>query len=87
VREKNNAAVQRSREKAKVRKSQQRQVLRMQEREHLLLQHEATLLRKNVELLIKAVREPRALDDVERSWVSTLTTSPGGALLAGQCSI
>lgn len=87
VREKNNAAVQRSREKAKQKKSAQRQALRAQEREHELLKQEAVLLRKNVDLLIKALAQPMQLNEIEKAWVHTLSTAEGGAALAGQCSI
>jgi cell division protein FtsB len=87
VREKNNAAVQRSREKAKLKKTQQRQALRAQEREFDALRQEVVVLRKNVSLLLKAVSQPALLTDIERAWVQTLSTSEGGGTLASQCSL
>eukprot|EP00045_Choanoeca_perplexa_P003432 m.31131 g.31131 ORF g.31131 m.31131 type:complete len:323 (-) comp12037_c0_seq1:266-1234(-) len=87
VRQRNNAAVQRSREKAKAKKAIHRQFQRDKERKVAQLAMEAEMLRKNVDVLLKAVNDPSALTAIEQAWVQTLSHSNTGTVLASQCAL
>ncbi|EDQ91885.1 uncharacterized protein MONBRDRAFT_36000 [Monosiga brevicollis MX1] len=87
VRQKNNAAVHKSRQKAKARRAVDRHAAREKERKAAQLAMEAEMLRKNVDVLIKAVRTPDTLTPIERAWVQTLSHSSTGPTLAGQCAL
>ncbi|EGD73902.1 hypothetical protein PTSG_05597 [Salpingoeca rosetta] len=87
IRERNNAAVHRSREKAKARKLLDKQALEEREREFQRLKTAVEMLNKNVQLLIKARRSPEQLTSLEEAWLQTLCHSDTGILLASQCAL
>jgi hypothetical protein len=79
--------VQRSREKAKAKKAVHRQFQRDKERKAAQLAMEAEMLRKNVDVLLKAVSHPESLTAIEQAWVQTLSHSNTGTVLASQCAL
>ena len=79
--------VQRSREKAKAKKAVHRQFQRDKERKAAQLAMEAEMLRKNVDVLLKAVSHPSTLTAIEQAWVQTLSHSNTGTVLASQCAL
>lgn len=48
---------------------------------------EAEILRKNVDVLLRAIRAPGSLTAIEQAWVQTLSHSTAGPTLASQCAL
>ena len=60
---------------------------REKERETALLALEHDMLQANVDLLLKAIRSPASMTEIEKAWVATLTHSSAGPALASQCAL
>eukprot|EP00049_Salpingoeca_infusionum_P011159 m.192379 g.192379 ORF g.192379 m.192379 type:complete len:308 (+) comp14854_c0_seq3:178-1101(+) len=86
LRKKNNAAVQKSRAKARVRKQTAEQVQAEQQKDNARLKEEADNLRKNVVLLLKSLKGV-ALTDGEQMWLNALKAGPLTPVLASQCAL
>ncbi|EGD73195.1 hypothetical protein PTSG_04909 [Salpingoeca rosetta] len=86
-REKNNASVRKSRERARERDQLCRRVLRDTEQRRQQLVATATTLRSNLRLLLRAFHADTTLTPLEAAWVQTLVRSKDGLQLATEASL